>query len=103
MRSGRAGKIDAQAPDVVDVGLPFAASAKDEGLLQPYKVSAWETIPDRARDPDGYWYAGYYGVLVFAVNADRVSRCRRTGRTWHRPSTETPSGSPATSAPTRRS
>ncbi len=73
IRAGR-DKIDAQAPDVVDVGLPFAASAKDEGLLQPYRVSAWETIPDRARDPDGYWYGGYYGLLVFAVNADRVSR-----------------------------
>lgn len=73
IRAGR-GRDDVQAPDVVDVGLPFAASAKEEGLLQPYKVSAWETIPERARDADGYWYGGYYGVLAFAVNADRVSR-----------------------------
>ena len=28
-----------QAPDVVDVGLAFGPSMKDEGLLQPYKVS----------------------------------------------------------------
>jgi hypothetical protein len=35
-----------QAPDVIDVGLSFGPSAKAEGLLQPYKVSTWDTIPD---------------------------------------------------------
>ncbi len=61
-----------QAPDVLDVGLPFGPSAKEEGLLQPYKVSTWDTIPDDVKDPDGYWYGDYYGVLAFEVNADVV-------------------------------
>ena len=35
-----------QAPDVIDVGLSFGPSAKKEGLIQPYKVSTWDSIPD---------------------------------------------------------
>ena len=53
-----------QAPDVIDVGLSFGPSAKAEGLMQPYKVSTWDTIPDSAKDAEGYWYGDYYGVLV---------------------------------------
>ena len=61
-----------QAPDVIDVGLSFGPSAKAEGLLQPYKVSTWDTIPDTAKDAEGYWYGDYYGVLSFEVNKDLV-------------------------------
>ena len=59
-----------QAPDVIDVGLSFGPSAKKEGLLQPYKVATWETIPNDQKDAEGYWYGDYYGVLAFEVNAD---------------------------------
>ena len=61
-----------QAPDVVDVGLSFGPSSKADGLLQPYKVSTWDTIPDEQKDPEGYWYGDYYGVLSFEINADLV-------------------------------
>lgn len=61
-----------QAPDVIDVGFAFGPQAKDEGLIQPYKVSTWDTIPDDAKDPEGYWYGDYYGVLAYAVNTDVV-------------------------------
>lgn len=61
-----------QAPDVIDVGLSFGPSAKDEGLTQPYKVATWDTIPDDAKDPEGHWYGDYYGVLSFVVNTDMV-------------------------------
>ncbi len=61
-----------QAPDVIDVGLSFGPSAKAEGLIQPYKVATWDTIPDSAKDADGYWYGDYYGVLAFGVNKDVV-------------------------------
>ena len=57
-----------QAPDVIDVGLSFGPSAKEEGLLEPYKVATWDTIPDDAKDADGYWWGDYYGVLAFEVN-----------------------------------
>jgi putative spermidine/putrescine transport system substrate-binding protein len=59
-----------QAPDVVDVGFAFGTSAKAENLLMPYKVSTWDSIPADAKDPDGYWYGDYYGVLAFLVNTD---------------------------------
>ena len=62
-----------QAPDVIDVGLAFGPSAKDEGLIQPYKVATWDTIPDDAKDAEGYWYGDYYGVLSFEVNKSVVS------------------------------
>jgi putative spermidine/putrescine transport system substrate-binding protein len=66
------GNTGPQAPDVIDVGLSFGPSAKAEGLLMPYKVSTWDTIPDSAKDAEGYWYGDYYGVLSFEVNTDIV-------------------------------
>lgn len=66
------GNTGDQAPDVIDVGLSFGPSAKAEGLIQPYKVSTWDTILDSAKDADGYWYGDYYGVLSFLVNKDLV-------------------------------
>jgi putative spermidine/putrescine transport system substrate-binding protein len=61
-----------QAPDVIDVGFAFGPQAKTEGLVQPYKVATWDTIPDNVKDADGHWYGDYYGVLSFAVNTDIV-------------------------------
>ena len=66
------GNTGPQAPDVIDVGLSFGPSAKKDGLIQPYKVSTWDTIPDSAKDADGYWYGDYYGVLAFEINKDMV-------------------------------
>ncbi|MBA8735181.1 ABC transporter substrate-binding protein [Chromobacterium violaceum] len=63
-----------QAPDVIDVGLSFGPQAKAAGLLQPYKVSTWKSIPDNVKDKDGYWYGDYYGVLTFQVNRDLISK-----------------------------
>jgi putative spermidine/putrescine transport system substrate-binding protein len=62
-----------QAPDVVDVGLAFGPSMKAEGLLQPYKVSTWDEIPENVKDAEGYWYGDYYGVMSFIVNKDLVA------------------------------
>src|SRR5215216_6910788 len=62
-----------QAPDVIDVGLAFGPSSKDEGLIQPYKVATWDEIPDSAKDAEGYWYGDYYGVMSLEVNASLVT------------------------------
>jgi putative spermidine/putrescine transport system substrate-binding protein len=62
-----------QAPDVVDVGLAFGPQAKEAGLIQPYMVSTWDEIPEDAKDPEGYWYGDYYGVLSLEVNTSSVS------------------------------
>jgi putative spermidine/putrescine transport system substrate-binding protein len=56
------------APDVIDVGLSFGPAAKGESLLQAYKVATWDTIPDSAKDAEGFWWGDYYGVLAFEVN-----------------------------------
>ncbi|HUI69346.1 MAG TPA: ABC transporter substrate-binding protein [Spirochaetia bacterium] len=61
-----------QAPDVIDVGFSFGPDAKKAGILAPYKVRTWSTIPASVKDPDGYWYGDYYGVMAFEVNLDVV-------------------------------
>jgi putative spermidine/putrescine transport system substrate-binding protein len=67
IKAGRDTK-DPQAPDVIDVSLTFGARAKTERLLAPYKVSTWDSIPNATKDPNGFWYGGYYGVLAFETN-----------------------------------
>ena len=67
------GNTGPQAPDVIDVGLSFGPAAKAEGLLQPFKVSTWDSIPESQKDAEGYWYGDYYGVLAFQVNKDIVT------------------------------
>ena len=68
-----------QSPDVVDVGLAFGPQMKAEGLLQPYKVSTWDEIPDSVKDAEGYWYGDYYGVMSLLVNKDLVEN---TPKDW---------------------
>lgn len=62
-----------QAPDIVDVGWAYGDSGKADGYYQPYKVSTWDSIPDTllgvaAKDPEGYWTGGYYGVMSILTN-----------------------------------
>ena len=62
-----------QAPDIVDVGYAYGKTGKDASQYQPYKVSTWDKIPDKviglpAKDPDGYWIGGYYGVMAILTN-----------------------------------
>jgi len=66
------GNVGPQAPDVIDVGFAFGPSSQAEGLIQAYKVATWDSIPDEVKDPDGYWYGDYYGVLSFMVNKDAI-------------------------------
>jgi putative spermidine/putrescine transport system substrate-binding protein len=72
------GNTGPQAPDVIDVGLSFGPSAKTDKLIQPYKVSTWDSIPAAAKDADGYWYGDYYGALAFMVNDDIVKTAPKT-------------------------
>lgn len=66
------GNAGSQAPDVIDVGQSFGPSSKKDGLLMPYKVSTWDSIPDSAKDADGAWYGDYYGAMAFEVNTDII-------------------------------
>lgn len=67
------GNTGPQAPDVLDVGLAFGPQAQAEGLIQPYKVSTWDEIPDAIKDPEGHWYGAYYGVMALGVNTDIIA------------------------------
>ncbi len=66
------GNTGPQSPDVLDIGLSFGPKAKADGLIQAYKVSTWDSIPESAKDADGSWYGDYYGVMSFIVNTDMV-------------------------------
>jgi putative spermidine/putrescine transport system substrate-binding protein len=57
-----------RGPDAVDVGPSFAVAGKASGLYSPYKVATWDTIPASMKDPAGYWYGDYYGVISFGTN-----------------------------------
>ena len=63
-------KGQSRAPDVVDVGPSFAAAGQTAGLFTPYFVATWATIPDSMKDPTGYWYGDYYGVISFGTNTN---------------------------------
>ena len=54
-----------QAPDVIDIGIAHTETAMKDGLVAKYKVATWDSIP--LKDADGYWWAEYYGALVFEV------------------------------------
>lgn len=59
---------DDPTKDIGDVGYAFTSSAMEEDCLQPYKVSCWDSIPDWAKDPDGYWTVSYTGTTCFIFN-----------------------------------
>jgi len=61
-----------RAPDVLDIGPPFALQAVDEGLVATYKVSTWDTIPDTLKDANGMWAGDYWGAIAFGANTDLV-------------------------------
>ena len=59
-----------QAPDVIDIGVGHTANAMTKGLLGKYKVADWDTI--EMKNPDGYWWAEYYGALSFEVSKPAI-------------------------------
>lgn len=59
-------------PDVLDIGYSFTSPAKSQKLIEEYRPSNWDSIPDNLKDPEGEWVGAYYGVLSVAVNTDEV-------------------------------
>ncbi|MQY36674.1 hypothetical protein SRB17_46760 [Streptomyces sp. RB17] len=66
------------APDVIDVGDTFARSAAQQDLLAPYKVAAYDSIPDNQKDSKARWANNYGGYISIGCDADRVSICPET-------------------------
>jgi putative spermidine/putrescine transport system substrate-binding protein len=71
-------KGQADQPDSIDVGPPFALQAKDEGLWEPYKATTWDDIPDALKDPDGNWVGAYYGIMAIGSNDQLVKNAPKT-------------------------
>ena len=48
-----------------------------EGLLEAYEAeNASHLLGSQYRDPDGYWYGIYKGILGFMVNTDELARMK---------------------------
>jgi putative spermidine/putrescine transport system substrate-binding protein len=65
-------KGQSRAPDVVDVGTPFAVEGANDHLWAPYKVATWSNIPSNAKDGNGDWYADYGGYVAIGYNPAKV-------------------------------
>lgn len=65
-------------PDVLDIGYSFTNPAVQQGLVDTYKPSNFDEIPDEFKDPDGKWVAAYYGVIEIGVDANRVKDVPKT-------------------------
>ena len=64
---------DAPTKDMGDVGQAFGPTAVEMDVVQPYKASTWDSIPDWAKDPDGKWVITYLGTMSIMQNNNNVS------------------------------
>jgi putative spermidine/putrescine transport system substrate-binding protein len=71
-------KGQGRAPDVVDLGSSFALSAAQQGLLAPYRVTAFDKIPTQQKDAQARWYNDYGGYVSIGCDAKRVTACPKT-------------------------
>ncbi|MFE7773494.1 ABC transporter substrate-binding protein [Streptomyces sp. NPDC057445] len=67
----------ANAPDVIDVGDTFARTAARQNLLAPYRVAAYDSIPDNQKDGEARWTNNYGGYISIGCDANRVKPCPR--------------------------
>jgi putative spermidine/putrescine transport system substrate-binding protein len=65
-------KGQSRAPDVVDVGTPFAVEGAQKNLWAPYQVQSWSDIPANAKDANGAWYADYGGYVAIGYDPAKV-------------------------------
>ncbi|MCI7138669.1 MAG: extracellular solute-binding protein [Oscillospiraceae bacterium] len=59
-----------------DVGFAFTTKLKNdkgEDIVQSYKTSYWDSVPDWAKDADGKWMVAYTGCTAFLYNNDILS------------------------------
>lgn len=64
--------------DIGDVGISFGPLAAEKGLVQPYKTSYWDEIPDWAKDDQGNWIVGYTGSIAIMIDKDLVATPPKT-------------------------
>ena len=69
---------DNPVADIGDIGILFAPTAVQFGVVAPFKNDTWDQIPDWAKHPDGLWATQYYGTLSFWANTDFIENVPRT-------------------------
>jgi putative spermidine/putrescine transport system substrate-binding protein len=65
-------KGQSRAPDVLDLGTPFAVEGASDNLLAPYKVADFNAIPSAAKAVNGDWYADYGGYVAIGYDPAKV-------------------------------
>ncbi|MDO5651354.1 MAG: ABC transporter substrate-binding protein [Moraxella sp.] len=68
-----AAEKDNATADIGDVGASFAPIAVQKDVVQPYKPSTWEQIPEWAKDKDGNWVIAYTGTIAFIADKQKVT------------------------------
>lgn len=58
--------------DIGDVGQAFGPQAVEQDLVQGYKTSYWESVPDWAKGEDGKWMIAYTGATTILANTDLI-------------------------------
>ncbi|HWE66097.1 MAG TPA: ABC transporter substrate-binding protein [Acidimicrobiales bacterium] len=66
-------KGQSRAPDVLDMGTAFAITAAKDGLLAPYKVASWSSIPSTAKASNADWWDDYGGYVAIGYNPKVVT------------------------------
>jgi len=64
----RAERNSPQASILYGIGLPSMLTLKADGLLEPYKSPEAVAIPDKYKDPEGYWTGTDVDFIGFASN-----------------------------------
>lgn len=59
--------------DVAYYGVTTGIKAGEDGLVEPYKPTGFDDIPDGLKDADGNWFAIHYGTIGFFVNVDALA------------------------------
>jgi len=65
-------KGQSRAPDVLDLGTAFAINAAKAGLLAPYKVQSWASIPSDSKATNADWWDDYGGYVAIGYNSKVV-------------------------------
>jgi putative spermidine/putrescine transport system substrate-binding protein len=71
---------DSPTKDIGDVGHAYGKVAINEDVVQGYKPSTWNSIPDWAKDPEGRWILSYTGTMAWAINTNLTGG--KVPRTW---------------------
>ncbi|WP_462382899.1 ABC transporter substrate-binding protein [Pseudomonas sp. Marseille-QA0892] len=64
---------NAPVADVVYYGVSFGIQAEQAGVLDAYKPTHWDQVPDGLKDPAGQWTAIHSGTLGLMVNVDALA------------------------------